>query len=1056
MDDALDRHGAVAGHVGRTLQQRLERGLDLVDGIDVEHRVGRRSGPLNRRAVLDDELLVDEVLEREEVASLQNRIVAVHLEDARAGVNLQVERTLAAGPHGVARHGQLDLGVGAHVECQRDVHLSRRGALLALLALEAQLLELDGRERIGGGGLDEGDEVGRRDVRLARKGHEEGGVAGRRRRHVHVDAQLVAPNPGAARGVDLAVEEVVVAARGVEHEHLLGRDAQVVGDVGHVAQIEAEVERAAVALAVEHRGVFGAEEAVLHLERHVGHRVGHLREVDRGREPRGVNRPREFAVAAAPRQDEVQIGQTARAGDDPREHGVEQPHVEAVDAHAGVVAPLRGGVEAPHERVALDAVGHRQPRAVALEVPLRGQPHGRGRDVVHLEAVELDVGRELTVAQHRLHHREAVRAPLDDVAHAVGELRQGGQVEVAQTERERVVAAARGDAVERQHLLVVAHVEAVDDHARGVELDVAGQDAPHLVAADDARGENPQTDDPSRGAVLVGNRGADAQLAREAARRVGESRRELDVALPRAARHREVGQMEHAEVEVLGRGVERERVTAVRGVDVEPRGQHAAPLDVVRSGPEGELVARRVEEQLEFRAVGHLQPLGDGVHHRIDVADADRQQRIVVGQGDFPLGGAFAHPGVVEHRQVAGRTLAQVGEDLAVAGLAAEGGVGEVRAQFDELARGRVLARHRDVLGRERLVVVEVGGVEHLDAAVQVVERAAARAGHHARRELRDGVAPVEVQRCKVGPMELHHEVVAGRSVVQVDQSEEVEVEVGVAREDAAVELLVAQPAVEAHVVVGVALEFELADVAEHLGVGKAAADGAVDTGREGRAAQQLLLAQQLAEAERANAHAARHLTAARTQGLHRQAARETPQRRAELRAEVEQREGSAEAPRQVDATRAAEHGDRLRRELRPREGGGQRPERAGRGGQALHVDVEMRRGDVGKPLDRGAAHQGRTPDVEAADAGLEIGNRTRGVELDVRKERLPLPQLGGEVGQIVAQELRAAEGGVDLHRIDEPLVVVPRVAHQRDAGNLKLRAGRSDGRLLEADAAGG
>ena len=95
VDDALDGHRAVGRHVfGRALQQRLQRGFQLIDGVDIEHGVHRRTGPLDRRAVFDNELLVDDVLEREKEASLGDGIVAVHLEDVRAGVDLQVERSV--------------------------------------------------------------------------------------------------------------------------------------------------------------------------------------------------------------------------------------------------------------------------------------------------------------------------------------------------------------------------------------------------------------------------------------------------------------------------------------------------------------------------------------------------------------------------------------------------------------------------------------------------------------------------------------------------------------------------------------------------------------------------------------------------------------------------------------------------------------------------------------------------------------------------------------------------------------------------------------------------
>ena len=73
--------------------------------------------------------------------------------------------------------------------------------------------------------------------------------------------------------------------------------------------------------------------------------------------------------------------------------------------------------------------------------------------------------------------------------------------------------------------------------------------------------------------------------------------------------------------------------------------------------------------------------------------DIDRQQRIVVGHGRLAAAGRRVALAAAQQGQVFPCAAAQVFEDFAVAGLAAERGVGEVRAQFDEFAPRRVLAR---------------------------------------------------------------------------------------------------------------------------------------------------------------------------------------------------------------------------------------------------------------------------------------------------------------------------------------------------------------------------
>jgi len=88
----------------RALQGGLQRRLDLVHGVDVEHRVHRRPGPLDRRTALDGEAFVDDLLERQHETALRDRIVAVHLENIGLGVDLEVQRARAAPLDRVARH----------------------------------------------------------------------------------------------------------------------------------------------------------------------------------------------------------------------------------------------------------------------------------------------------------------------------------------------------------------------------------------------------------------------------------------------------------------------------------------------------------------------------------------------------------------------------------------------------------------------------------------------------------------------------------------------------------------------------------------------------------------------------------------------------------------------------------------------------------------------------------------------------------------------------------------------------------------------------------------
>lgn len=92
-----------------------------------------------------------------------------------------------------------------------------------------------------------------------------------------------------------------------------------------------------------------------------------------------------------------------------------------------------------------------------------------------------------------------------------------------------------------------------------------------------------------------------AQQSRHLAQRIVETRRNLHAALLGAARERQLRQVQHPGVEILGRSVDRERVAPVGGVDAQACGQHAFALDVFRRRLERKLVAGRIEKQLHRR-----------------------------------------------------------------------------------------------------------------------------------------------------------------------------------------------------------------------------------------------------------------------------------------------------------------------------------------------------------------------------------------------------------------------------------------------------------------------
>ena len=621
-----------------------------------------------------------------------------------------------------------------------------------------------------------------------------------------------------------------------------------------------------------------------------------------------------------------------------------------------------------------------------------------------------------------------------------------------QAQRERIVAAARSDAVEQETLVAVGDEETVDKHAGGVYLNAVGENLPPLVVARDVRGQNPQVDDPSAVAAVVGL-GAHAHQPRKTPQGILESGRKLHAVLLGPAHDRKMGQVERSGVEVLGRTVDGERIAAVGRIDVQPRSQQPLALDEFRIGLERKLVAGGVEEQLQRRPVGNLQSRRHGVGHRIEIADIDRQERIIVGHGGFVRRGPGSPPLLAEQGQVFPGALAQVLEDGAVAGLGPERDVGEVRTQFDELAVGRILARDHGAAGLDDLVVVAVGRVGDADNTVQVVERPPSGVGLDPGGEHRHRIALIDVQRRQVGTPQVEREIVMGNGAVEVDGSGEIEIEVGVARRDQAVEPAVAQTAVEPERIVGIAPELQLRHVADDHGVGHSPAHRPVDGGGERRIAQQAAAAEQLAQPEAPGREVALQRTAPAPEGLHGEVQVDIAYPRGECGPEVERRKQAAETGVEPEPPGPAEHGGERGGQLRMPDVAGQQLHLVGRGDQPRNVQLEACTADVGQSgyLGRGR-ERSACADAHVAELGLEIGDRAGEIGVDFAEKRMPPAELRREESQVVGRKRRMAQGSVELHLADEILVVRPRIPDQRHIGNRQVRPGGEDGGLLEPE----
>ena len=307
----------------------------------------------------------------------------------------------------------------------------------------------------------------------------------------------------------------------------------------------------------------------------------------------------------------------------------------------------------------------------------------------------------------------------------------------------------------------------------------------------------------------------------------------------------------------------------------------------------------------------------------------------------------------------------------------------------------------------------------------------------------------------QIGAPQLHLEIVEWRRVVQVDRSEEVEVEVAVARGDPSVELLVADFAVEAERVVVVAVEFELRDASRHIGVGRAAAHRAVELHGESRASQQRAASQQFPEFERRRADLALQMARLPVLRLKPQRAGGVARLRVQLCAGFERLQQAFVPSAQPHRSRAVEHRQQTRREPLAGDGAGQHVDVGGRRGELCDRQIEMRRGDVGQSADREVGFQnGAVAYAQVVAPSREVGHRPFGPEFRVSEGEVPVAQARGEIGDVVGRDRRAADVAVDPDLADEILVVGPRIADQRDGGDADVRPGGFDVRVLESEAA--
>ncbi len=311
------------------------------------------------------------------------------------------------------------------------------------------------------------------------------------------------------------------------------------------------------------------------------------------------------------------------------------------------------------------------------------------------------------------------------------------------------------------------------------------------------------------------------------------------------------------------------------------------------------------------------------------------------------------------------------------------------------------------------------------------------------------------MERRQIGPVEREREVVAGHRVVEIDQSREVEAQVRVADDDAAVELPVAEPAVEAQRIVHVSLEAEALDAPRHRGIRPAAAHHAVDPGVDGRVAHERAASQQRTHLQVAGDRSAADAPKASAAGPHLQIGDDRSGVGGRLGLRVERVERTLEAERDADRTGTFEHRTHALGKAPPAEVPQQVVDGLRRGREPREPHIEARAVEVGQPRRRQIARKGDPlADPQAAQLHAQIVDLARGIGVEAAQNEVPVAELRREIGDVVGGERGVAHRGFDAHLAYEILVIGPRAADQRYVRQRDVRTLGDQVRLFEPEAA--
>ena len=811
---------------------------------------------MRRAAGVDHEALVEDVFERKVVEALGQRVVAVDRELALI-VDVEADAPVARAAHhvvGALLDNGVDDGVG------RDVELERcRDARQQFGIVDLQL----GVDRF----FDELDVAVLRQVGRLERRHRKERVLARAGSDADVDVGRGARHAQAAVGIDRAVVGGVVQPRGVEHQHVATVETQIEHQphehvVGDVAAEDAVVPHGVFEAQVAHDDVGGRDDDGVAARDGVGH--VDLAHIERGAVDAEVGvEPDVGRTAAEPR--------AARGGAPHVLHGVRQVEVE--EAHREAV-----DVEAHVHEVGLAAV---VPRAAH-----RGAPRAVGDGGVELHAAHLGLPRreqrqraERVAVDHQIrdvrlavYYRIAV-----DVAEGQYQIHAAGKAEaavgvglddffehqIAQAYADALVGVGlRHGAVGLHDVRAARYAQPVDVEAVGRDGGRAGRDAPCAVAEGHERfghvdvglhlpvvpaegrrqlqraraaGAAPVVPDHRGAQGVVGKRLADAEI--------------LDIVEQR--QRKAVGPERHQQ---LAPGM-------CRRLEAEALGRHAVAGDAVDRRAQPRRAPAVVDESRQAAGVGID---GGRVEHPHQIVGA------IKGEVEDGVGGADGARQTQLMRKERGCGLLHLlherhddAREREVALDAAFDIFGTDRRHLAQRVRERhqhlrALRAHGAAVGPQHKV-----GQGH--AAHGVVGRTAVEIGRQRHAERGLAQRRRQPQRVEVDVVECGAERAVGHGAGGVYLAVEGQPQVGVVDAERAVEMPVAEVAVDRYVAAVVAVDAEAPDVAPDKDRRVAAGGGVhrqVDVAADDAqhaAAQGAPEVEALRGHTSANAHSARH-----------------------------------------------------------------------------------------------------------------------------------------------------------------------------------------------------